>query len=271
MPNSIWRGKRLGVIGGGNMAEALIRGVVASGLVSSSDIVVYDILPERRAVFAAFDCVSADDPAQAMAADVVLLATKPQMLREAVGGLAVGGGRLLVSIAAGVATGTIEKLFSAPVKVVRVMPNTPLLVGAGMSALCRGVHAGADDMVLALALFACCGDAVEVDEGHMDAVTALSGSGPAYLFRFAEVLAAAGVAAGLPPELAERLTVATLRGSSEMLAHQGDAAGLRRKVTSPGGTTAAALAVFERRDFAGMAVEAIVAARDRGAELGRKA
>ncbi len=262
---------RLGVLGGGNMAEALVRGVIRAELLPPAHIAVHDILPARREVFAALGCAAAETPAEAAAAGVVLLATKPQNAEEALSGLAFGGDALLVSIAAGIPCKRLEGWVGGTPRVVRVMPNTPLLVGMGASALARGTHATAEDMARATALFAGSGVAVEVPEDALDAVTALSGSGPAYVFRFAEALQRAGEELGLDPGLAAKLTCATLRGSAEMLERFGDPAALGKNVTSPGGTTAAALAVLDAKGFDGIVSAALAAARDRGAELGRDA
>lgn len=272
MPELLWRGKLFGVIGGGNMAEALVRGVLESGLMPSSRVVVYDPLPARRDAFSRLGCLAVENAGEAFQADAILLAVKPQQLREAISdmGTAMRKDALVISIAAGIGTGTIEKSLQPGARVVRVMPNTPLLVGQGMSALARGAYAGTDDMRMALALFSCAGTAVEVDESDLDAVTALSGSGPAYLFRFAEALIAGGMQMGLDHGLSRELTINMLRGSAEMLARFRDPASLREQVTSPGGTTAAALRVFEERGLFPTVVDALAAARVRSIELGRQ-
>jgi len=271
MNQTIWKNKKLGVIGGGNMAEALIRGVIASGLLPTACISVCDPIPERVALFRELGCVGAENREDVAAADVVLVATKPQVVLTALGDLTdkLRSDSLIVSIAAGVTTERIESVLPRGARVIRVMPNTPLLVGMGMSVLCRGQSAAGADMELALALFRACGAAVETEERDLDGVTALSGSGPAYLFRFAEALMAGGAGIGLPPELAKVLTVNTLRGAAEMLARNDDAATLRERVTSPGGTTAAALEVFDERGLMAIAAEALEAARRRSEELGR--
>lgn len=269
MNQTLWNGKKLGVLGGGNMAEALLRGVISAGMVEASSIVVYDVLPARREFFVSLGCVAAGSAAEAVSADVVLLAVKPQVAEEALRGIALRGDQLLVSIAAGIPARRLEGWLGAAARVVRVVPNTPLFVGMGASALACGSRAGAGDMALAMSLFENSGLAVEVSEDSLDAVTALSGSGPAYLFRFAEVLQKGAEGIGLDSELAARLTAATLRGAAEMLARLGNPGKLREQVTSPGGTTAAALKVFAARDFEGIVADALVAARDRGAELGR--
>lgn len=263
--------KTLGVLGGGNMAEAIIRGVLDADLLPAARITVYDPLPARRAVFAALGCAAPDDACAAARADVVLTAVKPQVYRAAVGAVAaaLAPQALVVSIAAGVPCRTIEALLPAGTRVIRVMPNTPLLAGCGMSCLARGTHATQDDMACALELFACAGTALETNESAMDAVTALSGSGPAYIFRFAEALMAGGEQIGLTPDQARLLTIKTLSGAAAMLERTQDAATLRRNVTSPGGTTAAALRVLDDADLMGTAARALAAARDRSIELGR--
>lgn len=269
---SLWSKKSLGIVGGGNMAEALVRGVIAASLIPPERIIVYDPLVGRREVFREFGCKVGGNVLEVTSADVVLLATKPQNLPDVVRELALStrSDQLLISIAAGIATRTIERLLPPGSRVIRVMPNTPLLVGMGVSALTRGMSADKRDIEMALELFACCGKAVEVEETLMDSVTALSGSGPAYLFRFAEALTAGAVRIGLPAELAKDLTISMLRGSAEMLSRYQDAALLRERVTSPGGTTAAALAVLDERDMSDVVAAALEAARRRSQELGKE-
>ncbi len=272
MAGTGWDGKTLGFIGGGNMAEALVRGVLAADLMPADMITVYDPLLVRRQIFSAFGCVATDNPAAPPCKNVVLLAVKPQTISLALAeaAKAVTPDTLVISIAAGVRIDTIERALPAGTGVVRVMPNTPLLIGKGVSALAAGSRADAADMDRAMELFSCAGRAYRVDEKDLDAVTALSGSGPAYLFAFAEALIAAGVAAGLSPALASDLAVGTLEGSAGMLSQLGDPAALRERVTSPGGTTAAALAVFRERRFAETIGEAVLAAKNRSTELGRE-
>lgn len=264
-----WQSTTFGVVGGGNMAEALLRGVLASGLIPAGNVRVYDPVAERRALFAGLGMRAAENAAEALAAEVVLLAVKPQVMADALAGAVARAGQLFISIAAGIRTDRLEALLSSGARVVRVMPNTPLLVGKGMSAICPGSTATAEDVRAALQLFVCGGDAVEVTEEAMDAVTALSGSGPAYVFRFAEALFAAGEAMGLSPELSRRLAIGTIQGAAEMLVRDPDAAELRRRVTSPGGTTAAALGVFEQGGLEELVGKALAAACERGRELGR--
>lgn len=273
-PALLWKDKRLGVIGAGNMAEALIRGVVGTELISPDKILACDPATERRMVFQSIGCQVADNAAAAAEMDVLLLSVKPQMVRDVLGdiGNLVEPGTLVISIIAGVKSSTLAGLLPEGVRIIRVMPNTPLLVGMGMAAVAKGVGAGSDDMQRVLALFEAAGKAIEVDENAMDAVTALSGSGPAYVFYFAEALIAAGKSLGLPADVSHTLAINTLRGAASMLAlEDGDPEDLRKKVTSPGGTTAAALDVFREGDFFALVDKALMAAKKRGEELGKNA
>lgn len=208
-------------------------------------------------------------------AAVVVLAVKPQMMGDALPAVSrLGGGEtLFLSIAAGTTIATFESAFGATSPIVRAMPNTPAAVGRGISAITGNAHAGEESLALAEALLAVVGDVVRLEGEHqMDAVTAVSGSGPAYVFHLIEALAAAGVAEGLPADLSMQLARATVCGAGE-LAHQSpeSAAQLRINVTSPGGTTAAALGVLmeEETGFPPLLRRAVKAAADRGRELGK--
>ncbi|MCL2000901.1 MAG: pyrroline-5-carboxylate reductase [Planctomycetes bacterium] len=273
MNGNHWQGKILGMLGGGNMAEALIRGILSAKLMQPSDIVVVDPQPARRQAIANLGCRTESHPHAILVADFLLMAIKPQQFRQATQELGVhlSPKALVASIAAGVPLRVIEGLFPSKCRVIRVMPNTPLLLGMGVSVLAKGSHATHIDMAMAKQLFGCAGRAYEVEENLLDAVTALSGSGPAYLFRFAEALIRGGEALGLSSDLARELTTGMLRGSAEMLAATPDPTLLRERVTSPGGTTAAALEVFEAHNLEEMVKEAMAAAKRRGAELGREA
>lgn len=203
---------------------------------------------------------------------VALLAVKPQMMGAALPALqALGNGRtLFVSIAAGTTIAAFEAVLGDRTPIVRTMPNTPAMVNRGITALCRNGHVADDDMALAVALMAAVGETVLLDGEHqIDAVTAVSGSGPAYVFHLIEAMAAAGEAEGLSAEVAMKLARATVSGAGE-LAHRSDdsAAQLRINVTSPGGTTAAALAVL-MPELPGLMQRAVKAAADRGRELGK--
>jgi pyrroline-5-carboxylate reductase len=175
---------------------------------------------------------------------------------------------LVVSIAAGVTTGRIERELGGKVRVVRVMPNTPSLVGAGAAALAKGTHATDDDLAAAESIFGAVGISARVEEKLLDTVTAVSGSGPAYVFYVTEAMIKAGVAAGLDESLAKKLAVQTVYGAGKLLMESGEEpASLRRKVTSPGGTTEAALKVMSERKLEEIFAEAIKAAEKRSREL----
>jgi len=203
---------------------------------------------------------------------VVILAIKPQMAESVVPqlGAAWSPDKLLVSILAGMPLKRLSAWMPPGTRLVRAMPNTPLAIGEGMVGLCPGAHAGPAELALAESVFATCGKVLRIaDEERMDAITAVSGSGPAYLFAFAEALLAGAQAVGFTPDEARLLVAQTMHGSLSYLLQSGfDAQRLRQQVTSPGGTTAAALAVLERRGHQAMWIEAVQAAQARGRELG---
>ena len=258
------------LLGCGKMGSALLQGWLAGGLPAGS---VHVIEPHPSDWLRASG-VHLNGPLPAAPA-VALLAVKPQMMGAALPALQAlgGGGTLFISIAAGTSLSTLEGALGAGTPVVRVMPNTPAAVGRGISALTGNDHADAAALALARDLMAAVGDTVMLDsESQMDAVTAVSGSGPAYVFHLIEALAAAGEAEGLPPAMAMQLARATVCGAGE-LAHQApeSAAQLRINVTSPGGTTAAALAVLmdDEDGFPALLRRAVRAAAARSAELGQ--
>jgi pyrroline-5-carboxylate reductase len=264
--------KIIAFIGAGNMGEALIRGLLSAKTVAPSQIIAADVRAERRDLFAKrFGVRTVSDNAEAVrAADIILLAVKPQQMNEALAGFksVTTGSRLFVSIAAGVTTARIERELGGKTRVVRVMPNTPALVGAGAAALAKGAHATDEDMTTAETILGAVGVTVRVEEELFDAVTALSGSGPAYVFYVAEAMIEAGVAAGLDEPLARKLAIQTVYGAAKLMSETGEApAELRRKVTSPGGTTEAALKVFGERKLMEIFIEAIRAAEKRSREL----
>lgn len=264
---------RLGVLGVGNMGGAIVRGVLSAGLLAPDAVTVCDSIPEKAEALAHEHGVAVAPDAGALldAADLLLLAVKPQGARPALQALApqVNVRRhCLVSIMAGLPTAALAAELPAGTRIVRVMPNTPALVGRGMTAVSPGAAATADDVARVRGLFETLGKVVEVAERHMDAITAVSGSGPAYVFHVAECLAAAAREAGLPADIVETLVEQTILGAATLLVESGEsAATLRERVTSPGGTTAAALAVMAERDFADIWREAVAAAARRGAEL----
>ena len=266
----------LGIIGAGNMAEAIARGVIRSALLRPDQIIAADVSPARRQVFSEqLDVKSVDSNADAARyARVLLLSVKPQQMADALATVA-GAMRpdaLVVSIAAGTTTSSIERHLADRDKprVVRAMPNTPMLVGEGMTAVAGGAHATADDVRRARKLFESAGAVVEVDESLMDAVTAVSGSGPAYFFYLAEQMIAAAEQMGLTREQARTLAARTALGAAKMLVESPEEPQeLRRQVTSPGGTTEAAIRHMESRQVADAVQQAIRAAERRGKELSK--
>lgn len=267
----MFEGKKIGVIGAGNMAEVLIRGVLKAGLVEPGVITACDLSEDRRNVFAEMGCLVSSNICDIMDSDIVLLALKPQVLPTLLAdiGREFTNEQLLISIAAGVTITAIQQA-AVSARIVRVMPNTPMLVGEGVSGIAKGRSANSNDIEMALALFGSAGDAYEVEESQIDAVTGLSGSGPAYLFYFAEVLAAAGREAGLPEELAEKMACKTVTGAAKLLAESSDSAEiLRRKVTSPNGTTEAAIKIMQERGLRDVIVAGVLRAKERSEELAR--
>lgn len=267
---------RIGFIGGGNMATALIKGFVGAGLYRPQEIVVSDVDAARRTALARRLKVvaSADNATVVRAAPVLVLAVKPQIMGAVLEQLRPGltSRHLVVSIAAGWPTARLERGLGDRVRVVRVMPNTPALLGEGMAVAVRGRHATAADERLVLRLLRTVGRARAVgDERLLDAVTGLSGSGPAYVYLFAEALIAGGIAVGLAPDAASELALQTLTGAAAMLQRSGETpAQLRAAVTSPNGTTLAGLTELEQRGFVAAVQGAVAAATRRAAELGRE-
>lgn len=264
--------KTIAFIGAGNMGEALIRGLLAAKVVSVSQIIVTDVRAERRAFLAKTFGVRAisDNAEAAQAADIVLLAVKPQQMSDVLAGVksVMSAAKLVVSIAAGVTTVRIERELGVQTRVVRVMPNTPALVGAGAAALAKGAYATDDDLTTAGSILGAVGIWVRVEEKSIDAVTALSGSGPAYVFYVAEAMIKGGVAAGLDEALAKQLAIQTIYGAAKLLLEGGEGPeSLRRNVTSPGGTTEAALKVMSQHRLEEIFIEAIRAAEQRSREL----
>jgi pyrroline-5-carboxylate reductase len=264
----------IGFIGSGNMAEALVRGIITTGVYRPQDVSLSDIRRERlRELAGKYGVVPRETNVQVVErAQTVVLSVKPQVMKEALQSIqgVPTTGRLFISIAAGVKVTQIAGVLG-DVPIIRVMPNTPALVGAGASALFANERA---EPLLdkALSIFAAVGKAVVVrEEGLIDAVTAVSGSGPAYFFLLMEAMIDAAVALGLPPDVAKGLVLQTAKGAG-LLAVEADKNGespavLRRKVTSPHGTTEAALKVFAAHGFAELVAEAVIAARDRSREL----
>ncbi len=266
--------RRLALIGGGTMGEAFARGLTASGVLRPRQIIVAEPRAARRRFLAKTAGVRVTPSAREAAgwAGVVLLAIKPQQIGEVLREIrsAIGNRNTVISIVAGIPSRRIESGLRPGVPVIRVMPNTPALLRAGVLAYCAGRGAGRAHVAMARRLLAPLGDAIHVPERWMDAVTALSGSGPAYVFHIAEALTLAGRKAGLPGALAERLAIGTIIGAGRMLVESGDTPSrLREQVTSKGGTTEAALRVLARRGLVRIMTEAVKAAARRARQLSR--
>ncbi|MDH7481191.1 MAG: pyrroline-5-carboxylate reductase [Armatimonadota bacterium] len=265
--------KKIGFIGAGMMAEAIARGLLSAG-VSAEAIIASDPDEKRREVFSAQLGVKATDDNKSVArwADILILAVKPFVMSEVLGeiGSEIKTDQLVISIAAGITTESIQNKLGEDVPVIRVMPNTPALIGKGASALAPGKSATPSHMEIALQIFGAVGKAVQVTEDKMDAVTGLSGSGPAYVYMFIEALADGGVRMGLPRQTAVMLAAQTVAGAAEMVLQTGThTAELRDRVTTPGGTTIAGIAALEKAGFRSAAIEAVTAATLRSTELGK--
>jgi pyrroline-5-carboxylate reductase len=264
----------IGFVGGGNMASAMIRRFIAAGVYAPAAICASDVDAAKRAALTRRLKVAAvaDNAQVARDSAVVVLAVKPQIIDDVLAQLqpCVTRRQLFVSIAAGIPLARLERGLGDAARVVRVMPNTPALLGKGMSVAVRGRRATAADERLVLALLRTVGKARALrDERLLDAVTGVSGSGPAYVYRFAEALIAGGVAAGLAPDVATELVLQTMTGAAAMLEEAGETPQrLREMVTSPGGTTLAGLTELERRGFADAVTACVLSATRRAAELG---
>jgi pyrroline-5-carboxylate reductase len=260
-------GARLTVVGGGRMGEALLGGLVAAGW-APADLAVVEVVPARlEELRAAHPGVAVAERCPATSSAV--LAVKPGDVAAAAASAASAGATRLLSIAAGVPTAAVEAAAGPGVAVVRAMPNTPALVGRGAAAIAAGSTAGDEDLAWAEDVLGAVGTVVRLPEHALDAVTGLSGSGPAYVFLVAEALVDAGVTVGLPRPAAVALVTQLLVGSAEMLARSGQGAEeLRAGVTSPGGTTAAGVRALEARAVRSAFIEAVVAATERSRELG---
>ncbi len=282
--------RKLGFIGAGNMAEALARGLVANKVFQPRELIASDVDAARRRRFkSALKIDTTVDNREVLnSARAILLAVKPQTIDAVLTGIARGGepappdggrpsrpvelsSRLIISIAAGMTLARLEGALGVRARVIRVMPNAAAMVGQGMAALVRGRNATRADEAFALRIFRSVGDAVALkDEALLDAVTALSGSGPAYVYLFAKSLADSAAAEGLPAELALRMALKTIRGAEENMRRSPlDAAELIRIVASPGGTTEAALRRLAEAGFSDIVADAVHAAAERSRELGR--
>lgn len=267
--------RKLGFLGCGKMASALLGGVVKAGVAQPGDIVVSDqhaasceALAQQYGV-----SVAENNIALAEAADVLLLCVKPGDAEGAMRELGATGalqGKLVISIVTGLSIDHLQALAGEGARIVRVMPNTPALVGHGAAAMARGASAGEEDAALVATIMGAVGRCVEVKEELLDAVTGLSGSGPAYIYLVIEALADGGVKMGLPRNLALELAAQTVRGAAEMVLSTGlHPAVLKDQVTSPGGTTITALAAMEEAGVRSGLIRAVEAATTRSQELGK--
>ncbi|TAG78876.1 MAG: pyrroline-5-carboxylate reductase [Betaproteobacteria bacterium] len=265
--------KKICFVGGGNMASAIIVGL--RKVAPSLDVHVVEPFAEARERMAAIGAVVYEVPARAGTenADAIVLATKPQTLKDACAQLAPClNGELIVSIAAGTRIASIASWLGGKTnRIVRTMPNTPALVGQGITGVFAPASLSQNDIDTAMQLMRACGDVIRVDdEAMIDAVTAVSGSGPAYVFHWIESMIAAAKNVGFNDADARKLVLATLKGATTLAESSDESpATLRERVTSKGGTTAAALAVISERGVQQALIDAVAAARDRGQELGK--
>jgi len=267
-PALLCPGMKLGVIGCGKMGSALVEGAIRSGAVPAAKVSGCDAYPEAAKAFAKATGATFAESISALNADTYLLCTKPNQAEAALGALPAGD-VLVISVAAGLSTAWLEARVPAGVRVIRCMPNTPALVGKGAAAFCRGKAATAADAETAKLLLGSVGLAVELPESLMDAVTGLSGSGPAFVYVMIEAMADGGVRAGLPRTEAMKLAAQTVLGAAAMVLETGIHPGaLKDQVTSPGGTTIAGIAELEKHGMRSAFIEAVTTAARRSAELG---
>ena len=261
-------GTKLSIVGGGKMGEALLAGLLSADWASPENISVVEPDEARREELQGkFKGVEYSETLTR--SDNYLLAVKPQLVSNVCKELITHNPRRVISIAAGVTIQSIEENFNSDIAVLRVMPNTPAMVGEGMSAIAAGSFASSEDLDWASSILSAVGEVVIVNETALDAVTGLSGSGPAYLFYLAEAMIQAGIANGLEPSVADVLTRQTLLGASTLLTKSGvTPEELRNSVTSPNGTTAAAIQYFQSNNFLALVQNAVSAATDKSKELG---
>ena len=267
------KNKKIGFIGAGMMAEATIRGLLKAGM-DASKISASDPSEARRDLFRKELGVAAttDNRTVAQSADIIVIATKPFVVADALASIAdvLQPKQLVVSIAAGVTIDSIQSKLPSGTPVVRVMPNTPALIGEGAAGIAPGKHATQAHLDLASEIFSASGKVVQLTEDKLDAVTGLSGSGPAFVYTFIEALADGGVRMGIPKATALLLAAQTVLGAAKMVLDAGEhPAVLRDKVMTPGGTTIAGMASLERDKFRSACIEAVTAATNRSTELGK--
>ena len=263
---------KVGFIGAGAMAEAVISGIIKVKLLLPDQIIASDALPDRLSYLKKqYGIQTTAHNQQVLQADTVILAVKPQVAREVLQDLqgCWDHGQYLISIVTGISLSTLELMTSSSLPLVRVVPNTPCLIGEGASVLAYGPTVSADKRQTALDLFASVGKVLVLPESLLNAVTALSGSGPAYIFLLIEALSDAGVKVGLPRQVAAALAVQTVAGAAKMVAETGQhPAQLKDMVTSPGGTTIAGLHALEESKVRAGFYNAVQAAYERACQLG---
>jgi pyrroline-5-carboxylate reductase len=266
--------EKIGVIGAGKIGSAIARGIIRAGLVNKESVMSSDVSEElRQAIARDLDIkVTPDNGALCDFAEIIILAVKPQIVDPVAREIAkkLGKSKLLVSVAAGVPLGRIETHLERGARVVRVMPNIPCVIGAGAAGFAGGGHATAADLEKVGAILNSFGVGLAVEEKYLDAVTGLSGSGPAYVFLFMEALADGGVQVGLSRDVALKLAMQTVYGAARMaLESNKHLSELKDEVTSPGGTTIAGLYAMEQNGFRGTVMKAVVSATRRSQELGK--
>ncbi len=264
--------KKIGIIGCGNMGEAILSGIVSNRLVQPKDIIVSDVdsakLDNIKKAYKAD--VTFNNSIVAKSSDVIIMAVKPQDMKAALLDISefLNKEKLLISIAAGVTIKKIVSIIGKDKPVVRVMPNMPALIKKGFTAICFSKNVGKKEADLTKKVFSCLGDTVEVKEKNLDAITAISGSGPAYFFYIVETLIKAGKGLGLTQDTAKKAVIKTALGSLALLSESGeDPSTLRKKVTSKGGTTEAAFKVFNEEGLGRVMRDGIKAANKRSKEL----
>jgi pyrroline-5-carboxylate reductase len=274
-------GKKIGFIGAGQMGSALIGGFLGAGLFEAGEICAMDILqPKLDRLEASYGITNTSSDRKTGYAflvdscDIILLAVKPQQLQDVLGSIRDLGWKdshLVVSIVGGAKTGTIEKALGNA-RVVRVIPNTPMLVGAGASGISRGKNAAEEDAQLVHRMFSALGVSFIVPENLIDPITALSGAGPAYVYMLIEAMADGGVEMGIPRDIAQTLAAQTVKGAADMVLKSVEHPGrLKDNVCSPGGCTIAGVRALEKGCFRGTVMDAIEAGKVRMEEAGRKA
>jgi pyrroline-5-carboxylate reductase len=268
-------GKTIAFLGAGNMAEALVKGLLRANVAEPREIICSDRSEDRGPILTQRYGVrfTRSNKEATVAADIVVLSVKPQVMNKLLDEISpvLTDKKLVISIAAGVPIAAIERKVGHGVRIIRTMPNTPALVGAGATALSAGEHATEEDLHQARALFDAIGKSVVVDEVLLDAVTGLSGSGPAYIFLIIEALSDAGVKVGLARTTAQELAAQTVLGSAKLLIETGEHPGrLKDQVTSPGGTAIAGLHTLEAGGLRTTLMDAVEAATTRSKELGKK-